>query len=117
MAEKLIKCAWCGAYFKEKEHRHGSRQKYCSVKCRGKANYAQKVEAQKKRTAKITWSTKEPDWSKVPSKPWDNKDPDCRAVIEYLKTVKPIDWTAVNNEINEELMKRKNGYHQKKIFG
>ena len=52
MAEKLIKCAWCGAYFKEKERPHGSHQKYCSVKCRGKANYAQKAEALKKNKPK-----------------------------------------------------------------
>lgn len=112
MAEKLIKCAWCGAYFKEKPARNGSRQKYCSVKCRKKANYAQKVVALKKKQAqKITWSTKEPDWSKVPSKPWDNNDPDCRAVIEYLKTVKPIDWHAINAENLEELRKERNNEH------
>lgn len=114
MTEKLIKCAWCGAYFKEKERPHGSPQKYCSVKCRGKANYAQKAEALKKQAKKRTWSTKEPDWSKVPSKPWDNNDPDCRAVIEYLKTVKPIDWSEVNNEINEEIREQTNERRKRK---
>lgn len=114
MAEKLIKCAWCGAYFKEKERPHGSHQKYCSVKCRGKAAYALKLEKQEKDKKKIKWSTKEPDWSKVPSKPWDNNDPDCRAVIEYLKTVKPIDWSEVNNEINEEIRERTNEKRKRK---
>lgn len=120
MAEKLIKCAWCGAYFKEKEHRHGSRQIYCSRDCRNKANYSQKTAnalKRKEEKAKITWSTKEPDWRKVPSKPWDNNDPDCRAVIEYLKTVKPIDWSEVNNNINEELRKQKNEKRKTKTLG
>lgn len=114
MAEKLIKCAWCGASFKEKEPRHGSRKKYCSLDCRGKANYAKKVENMRKKMPKISWSTKEPDWSKVPSKPWDNKDPDCRAVIEYLKTVKPLDWSEVNNGINEELREKLNSQRESK---
>lgn len=105
---KLIKCSYCGKYFEEKPVRHGSRQIYCSRDCRNKANYKKKTAnalKRKEEKAKITWSTKEPDWRKVPSKPWDNKDPDCRAVIEYLKTVKPINWHAVNAEMLEELRK------------
>lgn len=113
MAEKLIKCAWCGAYFEQKETRHGSQQKYCSVRCRRKAGYLLKCKRDDS-AKKITWSKKEPDWSKVPSKPWDNNDPDCRAVIEYLKTVKPIDWSEVNNNINEELRDKTNEKRKRK---
>ena len=99
MSDKLTKCAWCGSYFTASSRRRESRQIYCSVKCRGKAGYARKVETLKN-NPKTTRQKKEIDWSKVQSKPWDNKDPDCQAVIEFLKTVQPIDWQSLMNETN-----------------
>lgn len=108
-----LKCRMCGKMFSTT-----SRHKvYCSDICRKdatrlarvryqehqdlirlrKANEASnKLLARKKSQATIA----QPQL--VEGKLWDNKDLECKEVMEYLKTVEPIDWEEINHLDEEE---------------
>lgn len=107
-----LKCRMCGKTFTAT-----SRHKvYCSDACRREANRLSKVQyyerqdlirLRKANEEGITLARKNsrPTLAKpqfTEGKLWDDNDPECKEVMNYLKTVEPIDWAEIARWEEEE---------------
>lgn len=120
-------CKHCGKTF-ETNH---PKKIFCSVKCRGRYYYisdmlkleeeARKAEQEReKRQAKQRKKIKLVQPSAVPApqpasapntkgeiaKLWDSRDPECIETMAFIRTIKPIDFSGLNAEIEDEMRKR-----------
>jgi len=108
-----LKCRMCGKMFSTT-----SRHKvYCSDICRKDATRLARVryqeqqdlirlrkanEASNKLLTRKKSQTTLTRPQLVEGKLWDNKVSECKEVMEYLKTVEPIDWEEINRLDEEE---------------
>lgn len=114
-------CKHCGKTF-ETNH---PKKIFCSVKCRSRYYYiadmmkleeeARKVEQDReKRQAKQREKIKPVPPSAVPApnpkgqiaKLWNPRDPECIETMAFIRTIKPIDFSGLNAEIEDEMRKR-----------
>lgn len=97
------KCTYCGKKFET----NNIRKYFCSSDCDYLYRYGSKkrIRGQKAENTKtITKKRGRPKFDAQKAqlaKLWDGNDSECKAVMEYLKTVEPIDW-AEANRLNEE---------------
>lgn len=112
-----LKCRMCGKTFNSPTRT----RVYCSETCRRAANrlakiqYLERQDLIRMRNAAKQGVILKPRKNSRPGmkqveytegKLWDDNDPECKEVMEYLKTVEPIDWAEINR-INEEERIRK----------
>ncbi len=101
-------CKHCGKTF-ETNH---PKKIFCSVKCRGRYYYisdmlkleeeARKAkEKRKKQEGKIHVQAKS-----GLAKLWNPRDPECIETMAFIRTIKPIDFSGLNAEIEDEMRKR-----------
>lgn len=117
-------CKHCGKLF---ETRH-PKKIYCSVKCRRRYYYVQELlalveEARKAEQERETRQAKQreniksvppsavpsPSPAPAPTNPkgqiaklWDPRDPECIRAMEFIRTIKPIDFSGFNEELDEK---------------
>lgn len=101
-------CKHCGKTF-ETNH---PKKIFCSVKCRGRYYYisdmlkleeeARKAkEKRKKQEGKIHVQAKS-----GLAKLWNPRNPECIETMAFIRTIKPIDFSGLNAEIEDEMRKR-----------
>ena len=103
-------CKHCGKLF-ETNH---PKKIFCSVKCRGRYYYISdllKLEEEALRTKE----TRERKKGKIQvqeksglAKLWDPRDPECIETMAFIRTIKPLDFSGLNAETEEELRKTEN---------
>lgn len=123
----IKRCKHCGKPF-ETNH---PKKIFCSVKCRGRYYYISDIlklekEARKAEQERETQQTKQREKIKLvqPSavlatqtatapnpkgkiaKLWDPRDPECIETMAFIRTIKPLDFSGLNAEIEDEMRKR-----------
>ena len=105
-------CKHCGKLF-ETNH---PKKIFCSVKCRGRYYYISdllKLEEEARQAEQKREKIKPVPPSAVPApnpkgqiaKLWDPNDPECIETMAFIRTIKPLDFSGLNAEIEEELRK------------
>lgn len=101
-------CKHCGKPF---ETNHPNKV-FCSAKCRGRYYYISDIlkleeearkakEKRKKQEEKIHVQAKS-----ALAKLWNPNDPECIETMAFIRTIKPIDFSGLNAEIEDKMRKR-----------
>lgn len=101
-------CKHCGKTF-ETNH---PKKIFCSVKCRSRYYYIADMmkleeEARKAKEKRKKQEGKIHVQAKIGiAKLWDPRDPECIGTMAFIRTIKPIDFSGLNAEIEDEMRKR-----------